>query len=332
MRYTPLPNTTLVPSVIGLGTGGFGSAIPQEEAFAMLDLFVELGGNLLDTARVYAAWLPGGAGASERTIGAWLKRRGAQGRVIVATKGGHPDLATMHRSRLAPAEIAADVAASLDALGLPAIDLYWLHRDDPAIPVGEIMDALHEQMAAGRLRAIAASNWTPPRIEAANAYAAARGRPGFCASQIGWSLAQPDPAAKGFGGELAMDAETLAFHRRTGFPVVAYSAQAAGFFAGKADRYRGPDAPQDSFSRKYATRENFGRLERARQLAARHGRTPNDIALAYLLSQPFPVYALVGCRTVAQVRSSCAAADLRLTPAEIAFLEAGTEAAASRSC
>lgn len=325
MRYAALPTTNLTPSVIGLGAGSFGSAIPQDQAFALLDLFVELGGNFLDTARVYAAWLPGGAGASERTIGAWLKQRGMAEQVIVATKGGHPDLATMHISRLSPAELAADVTASLDALGVEAIDLYWLHRDDPALPVGEIMDALHEQMAAGRLRAIGASNWTPARIEAANAYAAGRGRRGFCASQIGWSLAQPNPAARGFGGELAMDAATLAYHRRTGFPVVAYSSQAAGFFAGKAERYLAPDAKEDGFRRKWMTADNLARLERARMVAGRHGRSPNDIALAYLLSQSFPVYALVGCRTTGQVRASCAAADLRLSAEELRFLAGNDE-------
>jgi aryl-alcohol dehydrogenase-like predicted oxidoreductase len=322
VRYTVLPTTDFAPSVIGLGTGGFGTRIPQDQAFAMLDLFAELGGNFLDTARVYAAWIPGGAGASERTIGAWLRSRGAAASFVVATKGGHPDLKTMHISRLSPPEIAADVAASLDALAVEAIDLYWLHRDDPAIPVGEIMDALHEQVAAGRLAALGASNWTPERIAAANAYAAGRGRPGFCASQIGWSLAVADTSAAPFGGTLSMDAATLAYHQCTGFPVMAYSSQAAGFFAGKADRYRDQaDAKVDGFARTYVSAANFARLDRAREVAARHGRPANDVALAYLLSQPFPVYALAGCQTVAQVRSSCAASDLRLSSEEIAYLE-----------
>jgi aryl-alcohol dehydrogenase-like predicted oxidoreductase len=321
MRFTSLPGTEFAPSVICLGTGGFGSSIPQEDAFRMLDLFAELGGNFLDTARVYAAWIPGGEGASERTIGAWLQSRKMASRFIVATKGGHPHLATMKVSRLSPAEIGADVAASLTALQTDAIDLYWLHRDDPAIPVGEIVDAVNEQVAAGRLRAVGASNWTPERIDAANAYAAASARVGFCASQIGWSLARPNPAAKGFGGELDMDASALAYHRRTGFPVMAYSSQAAGFFAGKADRYRGPDAKDDGFAKRYVTVENFTRLDRAREVAARHGRTTNDVALAYLLSQAFPVYALTGCKSVDQVRTSCAAWNLRLSPAEIAYLE-----------
>jgi aryl-alcohol dehydrogenase-like predicted oxidoreductase len=321
MRFTSLPSTEFAPSVICLGTGGFGSTISQDEAFRMLDLFAELGGNFVDSARVYAAWIPGGEGASERTIGAWLKSRNMSSRFIVATKGGHPNLATMKVSRLSPAEIAADVQASLAALEIDAIDIYWLHRDDPAIPVGDIVDAVNEQVAAGRLRSIGASNWTPERIDAANAYAVAHERVAFCASQIGWSLARPNPASKGFGGELDMDAPMLDYHRRTAFPVMAYSSQAAGFFAGKADRYRGPDAKDDGFAKRYVTTENFARLDRAREVATRHGRTANDVALAYLLSQPFPVYALVGCQNVDQVRMSCAAWNLRLSPAEVAFLE-----------
>lgn len=321
MRFTSLPGTDFAPSVICLGTGSFGSSILQEDAFRMLDLFAELGGNFVDTARVYAAWIPGGEGVSERTIGAWLKSRNMASRFIVATKGGHPNLATMKVSRLSPAEIAADVTASLAALQVETIDLYWLHRDDPATPVAEIVDAVHEQVVAGRLRAIGASNWTPERIDAANAYAVTHGRVGFCASQIGWSLAAPNPVAKGFGGELAMDAPTLAYHRRTSFPVMAYSSQAAGFFAGKADRYRGPDAQDDSFAKRYVTSQNFVRFDRAREIAARYGRTANDVALAYLLSQPFPVYALTGCRNLNQVKTSCGASDLRLSPEEIAYLE-----------
>lgn len=321
MRYTSLPTTDFAPSVICLGTGGFGSSITQEDAFRMLDLFAELGGNFVDTARVYAAWIPDGEGVSERTIGRWLKSRNMASGFIVATKGGHPNLATMKVSRLSSAEIAADVAASLMALQVDAIDIYWLHRDDPAIPVSEIVDAMHEQVAAGRLRAIGASNWPPERIDAANAYAAEHRRTGFCASQIGWSLARPNPAAKGFGGELDMNESALEYHRRTSLPVMAYSSQAAGFFAGKADRYRGLDAPKDGFAKRYVTAENFARLDRAREVAARRGRTAHDVALAYLLSQSFPVYALAGCRNVDQVRTSCAASTMRLSPTEVAFLE-----------
>src|SRR5687768_12369425 len=99
MLFTALPQTSLHPSVICLGVAGFGTTTPGDDAFAMLDAFAEAGGNFADTAHIYAAWLPGGAGESECTLGRWLRSRRPQG-LIIGTKGGHPDLGTMDVSRL----------------------------------------------------------------------------------------------------------------------------------------------------------------------------------------------------------------------------------------
>jgi aryl-alcohol dehydrogenase-like predicted oxidoreductase len=333
MKYLPLPNTSLIPSVLCLGAAQYGTGIPADTAWALLDAFAEQGGNFVDTARLYGDWVPGGEGASERTIGAWLKRRSGRAELVLATKGAHPDLATMHISRLSPAEITADLGASLDALDTDYVDLYWLHRDDLAVPVGEILDILNEHLAAGRIRAIGASNWTVARLEAAAAYAQAHGLISFCASQIGWSLARANPGVIPASGMLYMDDPTLAYHRRTGLPVVAYSSQAGGFFSGKYRRHvlseaEGPDGSSEArqvlpVPSLYADAGNFARFDRAHELAARHNRTSNAIALGYLLSQPFPVYPIVGCRTVEQVRASCAASDVRLTAVEVAYLESG---------
>jgi aryl-alcohol dehydrogenase-like predicted oxidoreductase len=333
MKYLSLSEAHLTPSVICLGCGQYGTGIPAEQAWALLDAFAEQGGSFLDTARVYGAWAAAGAGASERVLGAWLKARGMRSRMIIGTKGGHPELATMHLSRLTPAEIAADLSASLDDLQTDAIDLYWLHRDDPAVPVGEILGVLNDHLAAGRIRAIGASNWTAPRLAEAASYARVHKLIGFQASQIGWSLATANPVAAGFAGMLYMDEPTLAYHQRTGLPVVAYSSQAGGFFSGK---YARPDTAKPGGSREthqvpkpvprlYADQENFARLERARELAARRGCTPNQIALGYLLSQPFPVFPIAGCRTAEQVRASCAAAEVQLTAEEIAYLWTGVQ-------
>jgi aryl-alcohol dehydrogenase-like predicted oxidoreductase len=323
MRYLTIPQTELEASVICLGTGGFGTNIPQDRAWELLDAFVEQGGNFVDTARVYGAWVPGGEGLSERTLAAWIKVRGGRAKLVLATKGGHPDLATMHVSRLSPAEITADLLGSLEALGTDYIDLYWLHRDDPAVPVGEILGVLNEHLAAGRIRAIGASNWVPERLAEAAGYARAHGLTGFCASQVGWSLAAANPGAIPVPGMLYMDAQAMTYHIRTGLPVVAYSSQAQGFFSGKYALRSGEQQkpPSETLARLYFSDENFGRLERVRALAARYGRSANEIALGYLLSQPFPVYPIVGCRTVEQVRASCAAWDVRLSAEEVAFLE-----------
>jgi aryl-alcohol dehydrogenase-like predicted oxidoreductase len=317
MQYRTIGETGLNASRICLGGGDLGSAIPRDAAFAVLDAFAEAGGNFLDTARVYAAWLPGQGGVSERTIGSWLRSRGARGRMVLATKGAHPDLDAMHADRMSPEEIAFDLAQSLEALQTDRVDLYWLHRDAPDVPVSEIMDCLNSHVRAGEIRALGASNWRPARIEAANAYARAHGLVGFSASQIAYSLAvQGDDAAQ---RTLAMDAPTHAWHSRTGFPQVAYTSQARGFFSGKYGRGRGD--PASLAMRLFFNEVNLGRLERAQALASARGWSANGVALAYLLGQPFPVFPIVGCRTVEQVRSSTAAAALTLTPAEIAILE-----------
>jgi aryl-alcohol dehydrogenase-like predicted oxidoreductase len=131
-----------------------------------------------------------------------------------------------------------------------------------------------------------------------------------------------------------MDEPMLAYHQRTGLPVVAYSSQAGGFFSGKyarPDTARPGGAPETRqvatkpAPRLYADDLNFTRLDRARELAARHGCTPNQIALGYLLSQPFPVFPIAGCRTAEQVHASCAAARVQLTAEEIAYLWTGVQ-------
>jgi aryl-alcohol dehydrogenase-like predicted oxidoreductase len=321
MQYRPFPGLPLAPSVICLGTGGYGTNIPAEQAFALLDAYAEQGGNFLDTARIYGAWAPGGEGASEKTLGAWLKRTGARDRFVISTKGAHPDLATMHISRIGPADLAADIQASLDALQTDVIDVYWLHRDDPAVPVGETLAVLNEHLAAGRVRAIGASNWSLARLVEANDYAREHGLTGFQANQIGWSLAAANTGTTPVAGMLYMDEPTHAYHRQTGLPVLAYSSQATGFFSGKYRREQMAAPPASTAARLYFTPENFDRLERATELSRQRGITPNQVNLAWLLGQPFPVYPIAGCRTVEQVRDSCAAADVILTADEIASLQ-----------
>jgi aryl-alcohol dehydrogenase-like predicted oxidoreductase len=301
-------------SVICLGTAGLGTALDRDQSFRLLDRFVELGGNFVDSAHVYADWMPNGAGASERTIGAWLKSRGGRDRVVIGTKGAHPPGGT-YRSRMTPQDIAQDLAESLERLGVETIDCYWLHRDDAAVPVGEILAWLGVHLTAGRVRAIAASNWSVERLRAAAEYATAHGLVGFCASQIGWSLAQTLPAYNPDSGMHWMDeGETLRFHRAGRLPVVAFSSQAQGFFIKAATRF-------DSVAPGYRSEENRRRLERAQTLGRRLGHDANAIALAYLTSQPMGVSAIIGPRTVEQLEQSCAMRDLRLSDDDVAYLD-----------
>lgn len=311
--------------MVCLGVAEHGSAIAPGDSLAMLDAFAEAGGSFADTAHIYASWLPNGEGQSERALGRWIKSRQPRG-FVVGTKGGHPALATMDRSRLAPEDIERDLSESLERLQLSSVGLYWLHRDDPAVPVGEIMGALGEHVQAGRVAAIGASNWSTDRIEAANAYAAAHGLAGFCASQIGWSLAEVNDAARGAGHTLQMDDEMLGWHRSQGFPAAAYSSQANGFFAHEIARSDAEATPkQKALAGSYLSPRNRARHARAAQLGRDLGRAPNEIALAWVWSQSFPAAAIIGPRSLEQLRSSLRAADLKLSPEQAVWLEDGQQ-------
>jgi aryl-alcohol dehydrogenase-like predicted oxidoreductase len=322
MRYHALGGMPLSPSLVCLGGGPLGSAIPCESAFELLDAFAAAGGNWVDTAHVYAAWLPDGGGVSERTIGAWIKARGVRSSFMVGTKGAHPLLSTMNISRLEPHDITQDLNQSLERLQSEYIDIYWLHRDDSTVPIGEILGILNEHLNAGRIRALGASNWTVARLQEASEYAERNHLVGFCASQIGWSLAQPNPVKSVYAGTLNMDAPTMAYHLASKLPVVAYSSQAGGFFGGKYSRASADDPvlAKSGMARNYFNDINFARLERAQLLATRLGQSSNAVAVAYLTNQPFAGFAIAGCRTLEQVHDSCAAADLRLNSDDLAWL------------
>jgi aryl-alcohol dehydrogenase-like predicted oxidoreductase len=325
MRTFSIPDTNLRPSVIGLGTGLFGSGISTEDSFRLLDEFAAAGGNLLDTAHIYAAWLPEGAGKSETTIGQWLKKSGRRSRMIVATKGGHFDLATPEVSRLTRECVEQDIQESLERLQVDSIDLYFLHRDDPAIPAGEILAWLQPHLRSGRLKAIGASNWVPARLREAADATREHGHIGFCCSQCGWSLAETNPALQGHLGIHYITSESLQFYRQTRLPLLAFGSQAQGFFALP---WTWPDLPnrtakQEALRQPYYSRQNVERWQRAQELAKKRGCSANTIVLAYVTSQSFPSAALIGPTRLDQLQSSLAAADLELSPDEIAFLEKG---------
>ena len=286
----------------------------MEQASALLDAFVAAGGNAIDTAHNYGGeWV----GRSERAIGAWLQRSGNRDRVLLIDKGAHPD---EHGQRVKPKAIAADLRDSLERLGVERIDVYLLHRDDPSLPVGPIMEALNEHIAAGRVRAIGASNWTHPRIEQANAYARTHGIQGFACSSTNLSLARAKEAR--WPGCVSLDAEGLAWHRHTQMPLFSWSAQAGGFFTGRYAPDRADDA---DIVRVYDAEDNWERLRRARALAAARGVSATQIALAYVLHQSFPAIPIIGPLTLAEFRVSVAVDDIALSPSEVRWLNLEAE-------
>lgn len=320
MKTIPIPNTNLTPSALCLGTSNFGATITQADAFTLLDAFVDYGGNFLDTAEVYANWMPElPRSISERTLGAWMDKRGNRARMLIGTKGAHPDLATMHISRLAPADIIHDLHGSLERLQTDVIDLYWLHRDDESRPVGEIIETLAAQVKIGKIRAFGCSNWRTVRMQEAWSYATQQGLPGFVANQPLWSLAQPNPAAFGMPGLAGMDAQMFAFHQQCGWAVIPYTSQARGFFSKLVAH--GEAGLKEGERKAYLNETNRHRAARAAALAQQHGVTVAQIALAYLINQPVPTIPVIGCHTLAQLADSMGAATVILTPAELHELQ-----------
>ena len=304
-------------SALALGTAFYG-ADEQERWFELIDAFAAAGGTLIDSARLYAG------GDSETIIGAWLERRAARDKMIVITKCGHGKDHLLPVERLAET-VQAELAASLERLRTDAIDLYMLHRDNPVVSVAEIMDCLNATIAQGRVRALGASNWQYDRVDAANEYADKHGLTGFCTVSNHLSLAAP--TAPFYEGLVSVDRAGERWHAATGIPLIAWSAQARGFFAGPytAQMRDGIDAIQDDFTRRmievYCTDDNLERLDRARSLAAKKdGAFAVQIALAWVLHRPYPVIPIVGPHTPEELASCIAAAGLTLSDSEAAWL------------
>lgn len=302
-----LPGLDRSTSALGLGTVRFTSDSARA-AFDLLDAWVAAGEALVDTAAVY------GGGESELVVGEWLRLRGTRDRVILLTKGAHPDQ-TDWRSRMTPEEIEADLTASLARLGVPSVDLYLVHRDDTSVPVGVILEALAAQVAAGRVTAFGVSNWAPERLDEALAYIDAHGLPPLACSSSYFGLASPvEPSWPG-----VVDATDEASRRWYGSHsprLVAWSPGSNGYFAA------GADLAAESL-RAYRGVVNLARRERAADLATRRGLTMSQVALAWVLCQPFAPIALVGTRSVAHLAEALEAATIRLTDEELGWLETG---------
>lgn len=278
---------------------------------ALLDAYLEAGGNCLDTARVY------GGGKTEAALGKWFTSRGNRDKVLLLAKGAHHDATG---KRVNAKGIAEDIAISLDLMQTDYIDIYLLHRDDPEVPVGVIVDALNSHKEAGRIKVFGGSNWTTERIQAANAYAEANGMQGFAASSPQLSLAVPNEAM--WAGCLFVTPSDSEWHTKTQLPLMPWSSQASGFFTG---RFSPEDRSNADVVRVYYSEGNWERLKRATTLAEQKGVTANQFALAWVLHQPYPVFPLIGPRTVEELASSLLALNVSLTDQERDWLSLKTD-------
>ncbi len=290
-----------------------------EGTFALLDAVFEAGCTAFDLAHVY------GGGDVERTFGRWVRERGLRDAIVVITKGAHHN---QDRRRVTPFDITADLHDSLARLQMDKIDLYLLHRDDPGVSVGPIVEILHEHKSAGLIGAFGGSNWGHTRVRDANAYAAAHGLTPFAASSPQFSLAaMVAPPWEGCVSISGPDGrEAREWYAQTGLALFTWSSLAGGFLSG---RYR-PDnldslteGRDQLVKRSYVSRTNFERLERAQRLAAARGLTLPQVALAYSQNHPLNLFSLVGCRSLAEFADNAVALETPLTAEEIIWLETG---------
>lgn len=301
-------------TAVSLGVADIGTAIELGESYRIMDAYLDMGGNLIDTARVYSDWVPGEAGRSERILGDWMAERGNRNRIVLATKGAHPRLGSIHTPRMSAGDVEEDLNLSLKALRVDCIDVYYLHRDDRGRPVEEILTMLEGFRKAGKIRRYACSNWRADRMMEARACAAGRGFQGFAANQIFWNMGSVHSAGLSDDTCEAFDAPMREAFLATGMLAAAYSSQANGFFT-KLEK------GMPVHGSVYDTPANRRVYEKAREIAAGTGMSMTDIALSYILSQPIPSIAVVGCKNMGQLQTTMAAAETSLTQEQLAALE-----------
>ena len=286
------------------------------------DRYVGLGGDVVDTGWMYDQ------GRAQSRLGWWMESRGVRDDLVVLDKGAHtpvPPWPLELFTDCTPAEATRQHHEGLERLRTGHVDVFMLHRDNPAVPVGEFVDVMNRHVAAGTMRSWGVSNWTLERIDAANAYAAEHGLLGVQAVSNQFSLARwVRPIYE--GAVTATDDPFAAWLQRTGTPLLPWSSQARGWFAGESADH----VPRDFADRAagelevfWGDDDNRARRERARSLATELGVTPVTVALAWVLAQPFPVFPIIGPRELSELESSAAACAVRLTDEQVAWLDRG---------
>jgi len=303
----PLSRILMGTMIIGLKN--------YDESVKLLDCAMARGINAFDIAHGY------GGGDSERAVGRWMRERGNREDVFIVTKGAHPN---GDRKRVTPYDITSDMMDSLARLRTDYIDVYLLHRDDMDLPVGPIVDILHEHRVAGRINAFGGSNWTHGRIAEANAYAEANGLTKMTVSSPNYGLCEQveDPWGPGcvtVSGPACADARE--FYRSSGIPIMAYSSLGRGLLSGRVTRDNYKELLDGAALRAYAHEVNFKRLDRARELAEKKGVTVPQIGLAYILNQTFTVFPIVGAASETELAQTADSINIELTEQELAWLE-----------
>ena len=295
-----------------LGGNVFGWTVKGKEAFRILDRFVDAGGRMIDTADVYSAWVPGNTGGeSECLIGEWLKTRSGKGDVSIATKVG-----MLHRhggAKLEARRIARSAEASLERLGVEAIDLYYAHQDDPGTPMEETLTAFDTLVKDGKVRTLGASNFSGERLAEALKVSKKEGLARYEVVQPEYHLMRRDR----FEG--ALQKVCL----KEGINALPYYGLASGFLTGK---YRSTadfgQSVRGARMAEFLTARGLGVLGTLDTIAHESGATQSQVALAWVAAQPGVTAPIASARTLEQLEELIGAMELELSEDQLARLDA----------
>ncbi|MFD0318557.1 aldo/keto reductase [Streptomyces flavalbus] len=326
MKYRTIgtsPDTRREVSVLALGAMWFGSATDEETSFAVLDRYVEAGGNFIDTSDNYAFWADGGQGGqSEELLGRWRRSRGVGDEIVIATKLGARPLAPGTSYVDNPEGLSAKVIReaaerSRERLGVAKLDLLYAHIEDHTVPLRETVEGFGELVAEGTVGLLGVSNHAIWRVERARALAAAAGLPGYEVLQYAHTHLRPRFDVPDGGlfpdGTLGhAGAELISYLRaEPGLTLVAYSPLLKG-------AYTHPERLPSDFEHP----GNPVRLAALRDVARETGATVNQVVLAWQIGAELPIVPLAGVSSVAQLEENLAAVDLELTAEQRARLDA----------
>lgn len=305
---TRIGNSDLDVLPLSLGGNVFGWTADRDASFAVLDAFVDGGGDFIDTADAYSAWAPGNSGGeSETIIGEWLASRRPEG-VTVATKvSQHPEFRGLSASNVRRA-----AEASLGRLGVDAIDLYYAHFDDETVPLEETVGAFGDLVSDGLVRNVAVSNYSGARIREWIDIAQRTGAALPVAIQPHYNLVHRNE----------VEDTIIPVAEEFGLGLVPYYSLASGFLTGKyrSTETAGQSSPRAEGAAKYATPQGLRIIDALEEIGSAHGASIAATALAWLRAQPTVVAPIASARTVEQVPDLLAGARLTLAPDEVETL------------
>lgn len=319
MKYLSQNISNKKISRIGLGTGRFGTRIPETLAYDLLDIFVQYGGTVIDTARNYYEWVEDGRGKSELCIGHWLESRNIRDEVCIVTKGGVKNKGNIWNINLSRNNLQKELEQSLEALRTDYVDIYLLHRDEPNRPVEEIIETMQYLAEFANIKKIGVANWNIDRIIRINQYAKQYGLKMIEVVQNWWSIAEYKYEMWDDENTTHMDNETHQYLLDNGFLGMAYTSQCKGYFQ-KASKL-GYDKVDEFLRHRIETPQNIKILNYLNDYAQTHHVTITDLVNSYITSDIVNSIALVSCNCKEQLEDIVQHCDYEMPLEIIQFIQ-----------